>query len=206
MEQRTKTELDEVMRVRAVLNKAFLLCNFSALVVVTNDPAYRSNLTSFTLEHVAVQTLTLFHFYRELTLRLGEELKPIRGPWDDVKTCNPYRCAMDNAVDVGRVCQATVYNRKNDFLENGFRFSESLVEKSIHEWLLDNPIMNEQAKAWLRSKVGRRPKKGQAHFVIRDFQTYLNQTFLKDWKVPKWKRAKAVATNIAKDSNFLQVF
>ena len=65
--------------------------------------------------------------------------------------------------------------------------------------------MNEQAKAWLRSKVGRRPKMGQAHFVIRDFQTYLNETMLKDWKVPKWKGARAAATNMTDHSEFLQV-
>ena len=113
---------------------------------------------------------------------------------------------MEKAMDVGHVCQATVYNWKNDFLENGFRFSKSLVGKSIHEWILDNLIMDEQAKAWLRSKVGRRPKKGQAHFVVQDFQTCVNQTLLKDWKVQKWKGAKAAATNMAKGSNFLQVF
>ena len=68
------------MRALAVLDKVFLSCNFSVLAVVTDNPAYRSNLTSFTLEHVAIQTLTLFHFYRELTLRLGEELELIGGP------------------------------------------------------------------------------------------------------------------------------
>ena len=79
----------------------------------------------------------------------------------------------------------TVYNWKNDFCANGFRFSESLVGESIKEWILDNPVMNEQAKAWLRSKVGRQTKRGETHFVIRDSQICLNQTLLKDWKVPK---------------------
>ena len=75
--------------------------------------------------------------------------------------------------------------RKMTFVIMGFAFlPESLVGKSVQEWILDNPVTNEQAKVWLRSKVGRRPKKGEAHFVIRDFQTYLNQTLLKDWKVP----------------------
>ena len=90
--------------------------------------------------------------------------------------------------------------------DNGFRFSESLVRKSIHEWILDNPIMNEQAKAWLQTKGRRRPKKGQAHFMIRDFQTYLlDQTLLKDWKVSKWKGARAAATNMTEESELLQV-
>ena len=109
------------------------------------------------------------------------------------------------AMDFGRVCEKTVYNWKNYFCDNGFRFTESLIGKSIHEWILDNPIMNEQAKAWLQSKVGRRPKQGQAHFVVRDFQTYLSETLLKDWQVPKWKGATAAATNMVDDSDFLQV-
>ena len=140
---------------------------------MTNDSAYRSNLSSFTVEHAAVQATTLFRYYRELTLRLREDLEYINGPWGTVKSCNSKQRAMEKAMDYGRVSKATVYNRKKEFLQNGFRFSESLVGKSIHEWILDNPIMNEQAKAWLRSKAGRRPKKGQAHFVIRDFHKYL---------------------------------
>ena len=41
MEQRTTTELDEAMLAFAVLDKAFLSCDFSLLVVVTDDPAYQ---------------------------------------------------------------------------------------------------------------------------------------------------------------------
>ena len=89
MEERVKAELEEATRALAVLDNAFLSCNFSVLVLVTDDPAYRSNLTSFTLEHVAIQTMTLFHYYRELMLRLGQELELIKGPWGNVKTCNP---------------------------------------------------------------------------------------------------------------------
>ena len=108
-------------------------------------------------------------------------------------------------MSCGRVAKQTVYNWKNDFCANGFRISESLVGKSVQEWILDNPVMNNQAKAWLRSKVGHQPKKAEAHFVIRDFQIYLDQTLLKDWKVPKWKGAKAAAMNMIEDSEFLQV-
>ena len=181
MEERLKSELNEATRALSVLDQAFCSCNFGGLVVVTDHPAYRSNLASFTLEHAAVQATTLFHYYRELTLRLGEDLEYINGPWGTVNSCNPKQRAMDKAMEFGRVCENTVYNWKNNFFQNGFRFSECLVGKSIRAWILDNPIMNEQAKAWLRSKFGRRPKKGQAYFVIRDFQTYLNETLLKDW-------------------------
>ena len=110
----------------------FFSGKFCGLVVVTNDPTYRSNLSSFTLEHVTVQTTTMFHYYRELTLRLGEDLEYINGPWGTVLSCNPKQHAVEKAMELGRVCKKTVYNWKNDFLQNGFRFSESLVGKSIH--------------------------------------------------------------------------
>ena len=89
MEERIKTELEEATRALTVLDNSFVSCNFAALVVVSDDPAYRSNLTSFTLEHVAIQTMILFHYYRELTQCLGEELLLIRGLWGNIKSCSP---------------------------------------------------------------------------------------------------------------------
>ena len=102
------------------------------------------------------------------------------------------------------MAERTVYYWREDFNKNGHRFSESLIGKAVQSWILDNPAMKGQAKSWLRSKVGRRPKKGEAHFQIRDFQDYLNQVLLPEWKIPKWKGMKA-ATKITKTSEYLQV-
>ena len=126
MEERVKPELEEAMRALAVLDQAFYSCNFSGLVVVTDDPAYRSNLTSFTVEHAGVQTIALFHYYRELTCHLAEELEYIGGPPGTIKSCSSRQRAVKVAMDVGRISQATVYIWKKDVCDNGFRFSESL--------------------------------------------------------------------------------
>ena len=84
-----------------------------------------------------------------MTRRLAEELEYIGGPPGTIKSCNPHQRAVEIAMDAGCISRATVYIWKKDFCDNGFRFLESLVGKSIHESILDNPIMNEQAKAWL---------------------------------------------------------
>ena len=47
IEERVNTELEEATRELAVLDNAFLSCNLSVLVHVTDDPAYRSNLNDF---------------------------------------------------------------------------------------------------------------------------------------------------------------
>ena len=80
MERPKTEERDNAIRALAVLDKAFLTRDFESLVVVTDDPNYRSKLTTFTIEHASIQTLTLLHFYKTLTRKLEEEIKLIAGP------------------------------------------------------------------------------------------------------------------------------
>ena len=161
-----------------MLDKAFLTRDFELLVVVTDDPHYRSKLTTFTLEHALIQTLTLLLFYKTLTRKLEEEIKLIAGPWGAVDSCHPYKSASEKASDIGCVSESTIYRWRRDFERNGHRFSESLLGKAVHSWILDNPTMKLQAKRWLRHNVGRKAKKGQAVFQICDFQDYLNDLLL----------------------------
>ncbi len=150
MERRIITKLTEAKRAFAVLNKVFVVTRDSGLlIVVTDDPNYRSNLTSFTLEHATVQTMVLYHYYRELLQSLEKELEMIAGPWGTVGKCNPTKRAADLAMSFGVVSKRTVYYWHADFEHNGHRFSESIVGKAIHCWILENPTMKGQAKRWL---------------------------------------------------------
>ena len=49
------------------------------IIVATEDPGYRSNLTTFTIDDVAVQTMTLLHYYKELIASLEMDIELTKG-------------------------------------------------------------------------------------------------------------------------------
>ena len=109
MIERIDKEKAEAKRALAVLEKAFLSCNFAALFLVTEDPNYRSNLTTFTVDHFAIQTLTLFHYYKELIASFKKDIELIEGEQGNILTCHPRQRALDAATRVTLVAERTLY-------------------------------------------------------------------------------------------------
>ena len=95
MEERIDREKAEAKRALAILEKAFLSRNFAALILVTKDPKYRSNLTTFTADHAAIQTLTLVHYYKELIASFEKDIELIKGEQDNILTCHPHQGSLD---------------------------------------------------------------------------------------------------------------
>ena len=60
MEDRIDREKAKAKQALAVLDKVFLPRNVAVLILVTKDLNYCSNLTTFTVDHATIQTLTFF--------------------------------------------------------------------------------------------------------------------------------------------------
>ena len=110
--------------------------------------------------------MTMINFYSSLVSSLHASLLSIedRGPVATASGAVEY--AEEVAAKIGHVSPRTVRRWRADFEANGHRFSESLVGKAVHVWILDNETMVRQAKRWLKHNVGRKPKEGEAYFQI----------------------------------------
>ena len=161
----------------AVLEASFSQCKFASLVRSTAEPKYRSHITTFTVEHAAIQACALMHFYKALL-----------GP-NSLKTTTPVTNAEDVAASFALVTPSTIRRWRKDFEGNGNRFTESLLGKSIHSWIMDDPTICRSAKRYLKRAVLRRATKKEAVFQIRDFQTFLNDTLLPRHGVKPWNGA-----------------
>ncbi len=156
-------------RAYSVLKDAFSKHNFRLMVQVTDNPTLRSMITTLSLDHVALQTVAMLNFYLALVGNLDKELELLSAPWGGETTCNPVGKATASSAFAGRVSERTIRRWRKDFESHGHRFTEDGHGKHICKWILDNKLMVGQAKAWLKASVGRRAKKGQAFFQIRDF-------------------------------------
>ena len=72
-------DIDKAKKSLAVLERAILTRNFAAMIVEMEDPGYRSNLATFTIDDVAVQTMTLLHYYKELIASLEMDIELTKG-------------------------------------------------------------------------------------------------------------------------------
>ena len=191
-----------------VLETASRAGMFEALVEPVDDPGYRSRLTTFTLEHVVVQSLALLHYYTGVVDAYEHQLGDIKDIFTFTSSAvyAPKNVAYEKAADAALVSTKTVYRWQKDFELNGNRFSESRQGKAMRDWILDNPAMQLEAKAWLRKQVRRKAKKNRGVFQIRDFQEYLNTTLLPRWKVAPWRGApKSSVKDFDGESDFLQI-
>ena len=198
-----KQKIDRSEGAMTVLFHAMARMDLLPLVFLTTDPSFRSNLTSHTLKHVAIQTMALLCYFEVLLELLEKELQICFSPAGTKLSLNSEEIATKEGALVGRVCARTLRGWRDDFFENGCRFSESKKGKAVSSWILDNKIMADAAREWLKSNVGRKPKEGEAHFTIEKFQKYLNDDLLVTWEIPKWKGSRS-ATKCGVDlaSNF----
>ena len=77
LEEHLMSDLKMTKAEKKVLEHAILTRNYAPLVMVTDDPAYRFLLTTFTIDHVSTQAMTMFHFYKHLIRGLEENLEHI---------------------------------------------------------------------------------------------------------------------------------
>ena len=149
----------------------------------------RTDFSAYDLFRVQKQMLTLAVFYETMVADTNSN-------------------SMDNALlfagKVAGVCSRTVRKWRQDFESNNYQFTErfvfvylffnpypictpnhSLSGKWTREWVLDNPLMREQAKTWMMERIKQGAKGGNGVFTICDFQTYLNTELLPSWEVPK---------------------
>ena len=89
---------------------------------------------------------------------------------------------MGTAVDFARDLFDVGTQIQKDLLEPGDQTDDILFEKSMKglhpktKWLLDDPDLQIQARAWVRENAQRR---GGRNMTTRDFQKYVNGTLLK---------------------------
>ena len=62
---------------------------------------------------------------------------------------------------------------------------DSLSGKWTRQWILDNKLMRAQALKWMQTTIKDGATKDHGVFCISDFQNYLNNKLLPEWKVPK---------------------
>ena len=80
MIERMNRDIDKAKKSLAVLERAVLTRNFAVMIVAREVPGYRCNLTAFTVDHASVQTMTLFHYYKELIASLEMDIELTKGP------------------------------------------------------------------------------------------------------------------------------
>ena len=131
MIERMNRDIDKAKKSLAVLERAVLTHKFAAMIVATEDPGYRSNLTMFTVDHAAVQTMTLLHYYEELIASLEMGIELTKGLWGVAKRCIPRQRAVKKAMDTGAISERTVYNWRHDYENNGYGFSGNLLGKAV---------------------------------------------------------------------------
>ena len=120
--ERMNRDIDKTKKSLAVLERAVLTRNFAAMIVATEDSGYRSNLTTFTVDHAAVQTMTLLYYYKELIVSLEMDIELTKGPWGCCKNCIQRQRAVEKSMDIGAISERTVYNWRHDYENNGYRF------------------------------------------------------------------------------------
>ena len=114
--------------------------------------------------------------------------KALLGPnW--LKTTTPVTDAEDVAALFALVTPRTILRWRKEFEVNGNRFTESLLGKSIHSWIMDDPTICRSAKHYLKRSMLRRATKKEVVFQIRDFQTFLNDTLLPRHGIKPWNGA-----------------
>ena len=97
-----------------------------------------------------------------------------------------------------RICSLALISRFTGF-------SESLLGKHIHYWILEDKVMDGRAKEYLRTNVTRKATKNKAVFQIADFQDFLNKDLLPRWQVKSWDGVYYLVKDVDPYSKFLQV-
>ena len=203
-ETRIRAQIEPAQAHLDVLEKCSRSGTFQMLVEPTSDPSFRSKITTFTLEHVVMQSLGMIHYYKNLLEALSEELSDVlSGIRSNVYRTISY--AAEKAAEAVRVSTRTIYRWRKDFEENDCRFSESRQGKAVRDWILDNETMVVEAKSWLRKQVRRKATKKKGVFQIRDFQDWMNTHCLPRWKVKPWKEAPTSSVDEAEKSKYLQI-
>ena len=104
------SELAATKATETVLKHAYLTCNFIPLVMVTEDPAYRYLLTTFTIDHVAAQTFTMYPFYRHFVCGLEKHLQVIRSSGQTNAKMPKVVASANHTANIGVVSQKPFSN------------------------------------------------------------------------------------------------